>query len=543
SYIIFHRGENRTVIIWDSYYFAEKTTGGDLNGRELLASEFSPWRQFAVLKSFVASISELGLAHVLAAAAQSDVENNEKPQNIWLYFEKGEKLLRTLSGVAPVASTALVREWIIELVDIGYTDWLAPWVKEVMYNHFQLEWLLAAVWEPNSKDWCNAHTEQLAVLFSPEWVDQLRDPLPDEQVYYQNTWGFDPLADRIPIPGGYRYEGPEITPADSDLQEAVVSICARVDFHPFSPLLLLNPPEWVTESSEELGCISRRAVFRRDGRELEVDCPRSEFPFQLRLLSDYARRESAMRENEQWEEQQKSWQSPWSQFAALWEFVQEFARNNLRSMGALFPDEVELWGEKVVPNSFFNGLLTAADRIKLPGELPLAFWGMEKMMQYNNLSQYPASHPIPLPDTPDIVTLWGTPLLSCTNGTGESWWGRVLQPKPESPVQGDDRSLFNPLELEQFVGCIVDTQVLEEIALASPSAIVADLLGTANIAISRYIIQKGFLSPREVEVSGQVEEPPGSGQVGGIEGSLYAFWDNFRAAAWRVLDVNAERIN
>ncbi len=104
---------------------------------------------------------------------------------------------------------------------------------------------------------------------------------PTPEAYYRTYFGFDPVADRHPMPGGYYYEAEFPLENDPPLHQLGVTIAARVNVYKDEFAGDGRGGEGEEdefagdgregEGEEERG-VQNRIVFRREGRVAEVTC-------------------------------------------------------------------------------------------------------------------------------------------------------------------------------------------------------------------------------------------------------------------------------
>jgi hypothetical protein len=91
--------------------------------RSRRAIRLPPWEHFAALKSFVSALAEMGIINLLQAAHQPEAI---PPESLPYGFNTmmQAQVLRALSRVAPLAGSALLRDFFLELIDTAPKNWL-----------------------------------------------------------------------------------------------------------------------------------------------------------------------------------------------------------------------------------------------------------------------------------------------------------------------------------------------------------------------------------------------------------------------------------
>ncbi len=139
-----------------------------------------PPEHFAALKSYVASIAEMGVECLLHAAWHGIDEDNAESLGIPFGFNAAMQVqvFRALLEVSPSTSTAILADWVVDLLDNAPAEWFftrayifremleeifSHEIERSLFSH--LKSISGYLEKHVSKEWSELHKKELKILF------------------------------------------------------------------------------------------------------------------------------------------------------------------------------------------------------------------------------------------------------------------------------------------------------------------------------------------------------------------------------------------
>ncbi len=121
-----------------------------------------PWEHFVALKSYVAALAEVGIGNLLAAAHSADDNTSAIKLPFGFNAEMQSQIFRALQTVAPGATRALQRDWLMGLIEVASVKWLID--RRALLNEIApIPDLLKEI-EDLAGDWVATYGDKIAAL-------------------------------------------------------------------------------------------------------------------------------------------------------------------------------------------------------------------------------------------------------------------------------------------------------------------------------------------------------------------------------------------
>ncbi len=246
------------------------------NGTQLDEPEsLPPWGHFVALKSYVAALAEEGIGKLLANSgtyARDQINPEQWNDNSFGFnVAMQAQIIRALSHLAPSEMRPVMRDWMMELVDLAPVEWLSSRRKLFAQefsdgdlgrrlieggDYYILRESLSDILKDAPDEWIASRRDKMAAFFGVPFTNQYIPPAVRELC--RTRWGFDPAQDRRPhIVGNlwrgwqgdeleseeysvdetrdYSYQAELPIQCDEELRASNVTVCARVDVRARQP--------------------------------------------------------------------------------------------------------------------------------------------------------------------------------------------------------------------------------------------------------------------------------------------------------------------